>query len=565
MTIDAIIMVVIFFAASILYMELDVKNWIANVKAHNKSFFIVQGIRLSIALLWAFIAWYWILLDLSIWGIVIWHVISLTAFYTIVTYLQYSIGEAKFKTIATLWILLAIIIIALIAVPIITTTATYEYTNDFTTKTDELMVISTNDINIITEKTAIRDTKTSLAQFPDTSRYTSGSIYKQSVNGEKLWVSPINYESILKAWGDDKFIPGYITIDVTTTKGFNIVNDLEIKYSPSAIWDKSLFRHIHYNYPTVLLYKEAFELDDNNNPYWIVPYGHFAYFRSFEVVDGVFIVDPMTGEINQYTVDNVPEWVNTVYPANIAENYCKAYGENSLGFFSKCFFASSQFTLTTWTWDDEGDDAWSIFFDADGQMWYASDTTNLKASERTMVGYILMSARTGEILYNDNIKGINGNGICQNFLQPYIEKPGWVLAEPTLYSIDNIPTWFSTIVDENGAIQMYCFGTTTGEIATDTSFQKALSLYRGMINSKGNNSFVDNEYLFEITGNVFRINCINDNTYIILDQNRNLVITVPDAISVFAKMTIVNDNVNVKYSIFENEEAVATEFTNNNL
>lgn len=198
-------------------------------------------------------------------------------------------------------------------------------------------------------------------------------------------------------------------------------------------------------------------------------------------------------------------------------------------------------------------------------MWYASDTTNLKASERTMVGYILMSARTGEILYNDNIKGINGNGICQNFLQPYIEKPGWVLAEPTLYSIDNIPTWFSTIVDENGAIQMYCFGNTAGEIATDTSFQKALSLYRAMINSKGDNSIIDNEYLFEMTGNVFRINCINDNTYIILDQNRNLVITVPDAISVFAKMTIVNDNVNVKYSIFENEEAVATEFTNNNL
>lgn len=559
MTPDALVLTIVFFAISILYMNLNPFAWME--RYNEPSFIISQVVRLGIGLLVSFVGYYLFLIAITPIVVIAYHGVCIAIFQFIALFVNLSADNyAKFD--GAICAIAGVFLVAVVAVAIfqgaVTCNASYDFVKDYAEETDNLIIVSTSDMNIVTQKTANRDVKLSLSNFDNTSRYTTGGLYKQEINGNKLWVSPVEYSDFFRALGSDKFLPGYVTVDVSTNKEISTVNNMQMIYAPSAIFQNDLYRHIHFKHPDVLLYEAAFELDDEGNAFWIVPYGHYHFLCYFEVVDGVFIVNPTTGEISKYEIENVPNWVNTVIPASIADMYCNIYGENSLGFFAKFFTPSTQFTLTRWVWEGSGDDAWSIVFDENGEMWYCSDTTRYAGSERTMVGYIMMSAKTGQIKYNPDIKGINGNGICQNFKQPYKEKTGWVLAEPTLYVIDNVPTWFSVIVDENGEIQMYCFGTLEGDIATDTNFAKALSQYRTLINSEGS-TIVDTD-LLQISGTIFRTNVVGEITYIIIDGNKNLVISVPDYISKLAKMTRDGDYVDIKYSLFEGSEAVASSF-----
>lgn len=556
MSTEAIMLTIAFFAISVFYMNLNPYVW--KQEFHNREFLVAQFARLLFGLFVSFIGYYFFVVAINPWIVLAYHG-TFIAILQVISFLTKSDSDT-FDYVVTLvsGAFLTVLLLVVVVQGAFICSATYDYIEPYATETDELIIVSTSDMNLITEKTANRDVKLSLANFDNTSRYTTGGLYKQEVNGNKIWVSPIEFSDFFRALGSDKYLPGYVTVDVSTNKQVEIVNDMQMNYAPSALFNNALSRHVHFSYPNVLLYTPSFEIDDEGNAYWVVPYGHYKFFLTFEIVDGVILVNPTTGDIEKYEMGKIPNWVNTVIPADIAEMYCNVYGENSEGFIAKAFSASTQFTLTKWTWEGSGDDAWSIIFDENGEMWYTSDTTRYAGSERTMVGYIMMSARTGEILYNSDIKGINGNGICQNFKQPYKEKSGWVLAEPTLYSIDNIPTWFSVIVDENGEIQMYCFGTLEGNIATDPNFAKALSGYRSLINSQGSTIVDDN--LLEISGTVFRSNVINDNTYIIISTNKELVISVPDYVSDLAKMTRDGDWVEIKYSLFEEKEAVASSF-----
>ncbi len=562
---EALILTIAFFAISVFYMNLNYKVW---AKHYKESFFLLcQLSRLIIGLIVSFIGYYFLTIAITPWVVLAYHGIVIAIIQLISVFITDNEDTASIMLRVIFLVFGIILVLVLSLQPLIFWGASYDYVKEKTIQTDELIIVSTNDMNLVTQATAKRDAKISLANFDNTSRYKNGDLYKQEINGEKIWVSPVEYSDFFRALGSDKYLPGYITTAVSTNKKITVVDDLQMVYAPTALFNNKLNRHVHFEYPDVLLYTPAFELDDEGNAYWIVPYGNYKFFNYLPIVEGVITVEPTTGECAQYTIENIPTWINTVIPADIAEDYCNIYGERSKSPIDAMFFPDEQFTLTTWVWQNEyeqtplGDDAWSIIFDETGQMWYVSDTTRTKGSERTMVGYIMVSAKTGEIKYNPSIKGVNGNGICQNFKQPYKEKTGWVLAEPTLYSIDNIPTWFSVIVDENGEIQMYCFGTLEGEIATDTSFGKALSLYRSLINSNGSiPSDSETSSSLEINGIVYRVNTIGDNTYIIVSTNKELVISVPDYISHLAKMTYVGDTVNIKYNIFEGKEAVANTF-----
>ena len=104
----------------------------------------------------------------------------------------------------------------------------------------------------------------------------------------------------------------------------------------------------------------------------------------------------------------------------IAEKYGKYYGENKHGLFSK-LFPTDQFTLTTW----EGDDAWSIVYDENGTMWYATDTTTMNA-DKSMVGYMMIiyiagiQNIPGELIEAAKIDGANNRQLLRHVTLPMV-------------------------------------------------------------------------------------------------------------------------------------------------
>ena len=256
---------------------------------------------------------------------------------------------------------------------------------------------------------------------------------------------------------------------------------------------------------------------------------------------------------------HVPEWVDAIIPGDVAEQYGKYYGENKNGWLAK-FAPTDQFTLTTW----EGDDAWSIIYDENGVMWYATDTTTMNA-DKSMVGYMMINARTCEIKYYPNVSGLNGKGISENFIQLYKEKEGWSPVEPTLYNIYGTLTWFSTMVDENGAIQAYCLGDTKGNVIGETTMNAALISYKRMLATAnlGTQDPTEDNSTQTVEGTVKRVIITGSTTKILLDTNQ--VFVVEESVSNMAQFTQPGDTVKISYLDTQEDVYYVTEFVNTTL
>lgn len=73
----------------------------------------------------------------------------------------------------------------------------------------------------------------------------------------------------------------------------------------------------------------TFELDDNGNPYYTATIYENKVGMSGQKAVGTAIVNPETGEVKKYTVENTPKWVDRIQPQSFVENNLKN-GENTL-------------------------------------------------------------------------------------------------------------------------------------------------------------------------------------------------------------------------------------------
>lgn len=439
------------------------------------------------------------------------------------------------------------------------TKAQYSFAKEYVTVIESAVPeTATENIGIVSEKTAHRLANPKIAEFGNSSKYTLGTYTKQSINGTLVWVTPVEYASTMRANGST---PGYLVVDAfDTSKDVEIVDGNKFNYMPSAIWSKDLRRHVRKELPRKLLFDAMLQIDNEGTAYWVVPYGHYKSFVCLPVVDGVAVVNPTNGAIDCYAVSEAPEWIDAIIPGDIAEKYGNWYGQNKHGWWAKAFAPTDQFQLTRW----EGDDAWSIVYDETGDMWYTTDTTTMNA-DKSMVGYMMINARTCEIKYFPNVSGLNGKGISENFIQLYKEKTGWSPVEPTLYNIYGTLTWFSTMVDENGAIQAYCLGDTKGNVVGETTMDSALSAYKRLLTtvSLGTTDPTENSELKTIEGTVKRVIIVNNLTKILLETNQ--IFVIEETVSNIAQFTQLGDAVKISYLDTQEDEYYVVEFVNSTL
>ena len=65
--------------------------------------------------------------------------------------------------------------------------------------------------------------------------------------------------------------------------------------------------------PDCYLVRPDFEIDNEGNPYWIVPVMEFSGIGLKRDVKAVIIFDPITGNSEKYKVEDAPTWVDHVY------------------------------------------------------------------------------------------------------------------------------------------------------------------------------------------------------------------------------------------------------------
>lgn len=198
--------------------------------------------------------------------------------------------------------------------------------------------IDTSQIPIVDEALADKQADKKLGEDSALgSRVELGDAAIQEVNGEIMYVVPLEHESFFK-WNKNKTTPGYITVSASNPNKVNFVTELDgekinIRYQESAFFSKDLKRHMrNEGYRNVGLTEYTFEIDDSGRPYWVVTTFENRTIFSSEEATGVVIVDAQTGETNWYSVEDTPEWVDIIQPKSFIEEQIDNWGELIRGF-----------------------------------------------------------------------------------------------------------------------------------------------------------------------------------------------------------------------------------------
>ncbi len=348
--------------------------------------------------------------------------------------------------------------------------------------------------------------KKSFGQVPNTSYYELGSLQIQKVNGEYVYIAPVEFSDFFK-WIRSGSTPGYFTLSATDSSANPKFVKTEMVYTPSSYFNKEIERHIRLQYPDLIFYGDTqLEINDDGKPHYIRTYGDFISARNGFKASGVVVVDAKTGATKKYALDQVPAFIDGAVSPEAVSLQNSYFGNYIHGFWNS-MFGKSDVKLPS----DEGTEAnVSPVFDSKGDMYYFTDFTSPKEGVDSMLGYALTNARTGKATYytgNLEESYMDSQGALQIIEKRFIEKK-WKGRMPILYNFYGEASWLTPVLDSNGFLQNYFIVSAANpEIAAYASTpNEALRAYKTALQKGGGtvNSSSKQEKK-EATGKVKRV------------------------------------------------------------
>ncbi len=392
--------------------------------------------------------------------------------------------------------------------------------------------------------------KKAFGQVPNTSFYELGNLQIQKVDGEYVYIAPVEFSGLFK-WFSGKTTPGYFIMSATDANENPKFVQQEMTYVPSAYLNKNLERHMRLQYPTLIFYGEPqLEVDDDGKPYYIRSYGEFISARNGFDVRGIVLVDAATGKSQKIALADVPAFIDGAVSPETVSLQNSYYGNYVHGYWNS-IFGKKDVKLPS----DEGTEAnVSPIFTEEGEMYYFTDFTSPKEGVDSMLGYSLTNARTGEATYytgNLEESYMDSQGALAIIEKKFIEKK-WEGEMPILYNFYGEASWLTAVLDPNGFLQNYFIVSAANpEISAYAATpNEALKLYKTALSRGG--STVDGTSDAEevdVAGEVIRVykERVGDFTMVsfLLATGENFIVsteTVPLAIYMEA-----GDMVDVKY------------------
>ena len=342
---------------------------------------------------------------------------------------------------------------------------------------DDIDEIDMSSVPVVDRSTAVRLGSRTIGEISDlVSQFSideSDSSYTQiSYDDQPYRVAPLVYADIIKWFTNTSSgLPGYVTVNMATqdTELVRLEEGSYIRYSTGEHFNRYLERHVRFAYPTEILGDAAFELDDDGNPYWIVPtvklrIGLFGG-RDY---DGAIIVDAVTGEMTKYDLEDVPNWVDKVFSADLVYSQLTYYGKYKKGFINSLIGQSGVLVPT-------GSSAVSIFGDSSDVLDYYSTVSTAGAynylaidddvymytgmtsanSDESLVGFTLVNLRTKEASYY-SCAGATESSAMES-AEGQVQEKEYTATNPLLLNIADRPTYFLSLKDSAGLVKMYAF------------------------------------------------------------------------------------------------------------
>ncbi|WP_335870438.1 DUF3981 domain-containing protein [Bacillus sp. 2205SS5-2] len=419
-------------------------------------------------------------------------------------------------------------------------------------------------------ETAKNKMKKVFGNLDKVSYFELGELTPQIVDGESLYVAPIEASGFFKARRAG-FIPGYITMSGTNPDAeAKLIVGYEMEYVPSMYFGKNLERIVRQAEPDLIFNGEAkFEIDDQGNPYYTMTYGKKISLRSGFMVEGVVVVDPQTGITNTYTIKDAPSFIDGVLNHESASLENDYFGYYVHGFWNNVFSQSDVKIPTDWgTYEGV-----TPIFSKDGKMYYFTDFTSPKEGVDSALGYSLIDARTGVLYYynGDLVKGIMDGSGANEVVDNSFKKEKWHGTMPVIYNVYGKPSWVVPVTDDGGLVRSYAvmLASNAKVFATGSTQREAFNKYKTVLSrgdlTKRPSSQSESK---EIQGNVQRVykETGEELTIVfVLLENDNRVYMISSVDFPYSIFTEVGDTVLFTYSDTGEQILSVTEFSNKSL
>lgn len=221
----------------------------------------------------------------------------------------------------------------------------------------------------------------------------------QAIKGELWYIVPIDFSSFL-IWRSVDEIPGYIRVHAEDTNRkaefISLPKGKGFRYSPNSFWYLDLVRHLRMNGFMNEIYADIqIEIDDDEQPHWIVSLATptIGYFGP--KITGVLIVDPVTGIADRKALSDIPKWVDRVFPACYIKDYLEWNGKYVHGWWSVTWGSKED------TFKPENP---TTIYSAEQHPDFVTGTTSLSDKDTSLLGYMYTNPHDGKTIFYE-VKG----------------------------------------------------------------------------------------------------------------------------------------------------------------
>ncbi len=277
------------------------------------------------------------------------------------------------------------------------------------------------------------------------SQFEVDELYSQiNYKDRPVRVSPLKYASIIKWFTNQgEGIPAYITIDMATQNTELVKLDQGMKYTASDHFNRNIYRHLRFRYPTYIFNELSFEVDEEGTPYWICPVKEYNIGLFGGVTIGrVVLCNAITGETTDYAIEDVPQWIDRAYSADLLVELYDYHGTLQHGFLNSVLGQKDCLKTT------EGYNYLAI----DDDVWVYTGVTSI-TGDQSNVGFVLMNQRTMETKFYE-VEGAT-EASAMSSAEGQVQNLHYTATFPLLLNISGEPTYFIALKDDAGLVKMY--------------------------------------------------------------------------------------------------------------
>ena len=283
------------------------------------------------------------------------------------------------------------------------------------------------------------------------SQFEISDLYSQiNYQDAPVRVSPLNYADVFKWWSNHNTgIPAYVIVNMSTQDTQIVRLEDPIYYSDSDPFFNNVDRHVQLSHPFYIFGEKSFEIDDNGKPYWIYPVIDYTVgLFGGETVSRVVLCDASTGECQDLAIDEVPQWVDRAYPADLLIQQYNWSGLYKGGWLNSWLGQSGVKQTAP---GSDGQLGYN-YIAKDDDVWVYSGVTSATA-DNSIIGFVLINQRTAESKFYP-VAGATEESAMSS-AEGQVQNLKYEATFPLLINVDNQPTYFMALKDNAGLVKKY--------------------------------------------------------------------------------------------------------------